>query len=574
MGGLRKRKKYVADFETTTDLNDCRVWAYGFMEIGNKKNYRIGNNMDDFMGWLTLNNIDVYFHNLKFDGSFIVNYLLHNGWICNNSGQYGTFDVTISNMNQWYKIDITTGYKYGRRQYTTIYDSLKKLPFTVERIGKAFDLGSLKVDVDEEFYRRYRPIGHEITDEEKSYIYSDLEVMADALEIQFNNGLLKMTIGSDSLTDFKAILGGNKQYRRLFPEVTLEMNENLRKAYKGGFTWLNKRFQEKDIEKGMVFDVNSLYPFVMYSRKMPFGTPIPFEGEYIQDNEYPLYIIHIRCSFIIKDGYIPTIQIKNKEQRLLFKYNEYIETTKGEIVDLYLTNVDYELFKEHYYIDDLEILEGWKFKAKDGLFKKFIEKWSYIKATSTGAKRELAKLMLNSLYGKFCKNPNITGKKPFLKPDGSNVFRLEDEEQFSSPEYTPVGTFITAYAREYTIRTAQSVYDRIIYCDTDSIHITGTNIPESIEHLIDKNKLGYWDYETTFVRARYLRQKSYCQDILMDDGTTYFKVTCAGMPDKVKENVTFDNFKIGFKSYGKLMPKQVKGGVVLVDSEFTIKEGV
>ena len=125
MGGLRKRKKYVADFETTTDLNDCRVWAYGFMEIGNKKNYRIGNNMDDFMGWLTLNNIDVYFHNLKFDGSFIVNYLLHNGWICNNRGQYGTFDVTISDMNQWYKIDITTGYKYGRRQYTTIYDSLK-----------------------------------------------------------------------------------------------------------------------------------------------------------------------------------------------------------------------------------------------------------------------------------------------------------------------------------------------------------------------------------------------------------------------------------------------------------------
>src|SRR5699024_96592 len=153
-----------------------------------------------------------------------------------------------------------------------------------------------------------------------------------------------------------------------------EMNENLRKAYKGGFTWLNKRFQEKEIDKGMVFDVNSLYPFVMYSRKMPFGTPIPFVGEYIQDDEYPLYIIHIRCSFIIKDGYIPTIQIKNKEQRLLFKYNEYIETTKGEIVDLYLTNVDYDLFKEHYYIDDLEILEGWKFKAKDGLFKKFIEK--------------------------------------------------------------------------------------------------------------------------------------------------------------------------------------------------------
>jgi len=36
-----KRKKFACDFETTTDPNDCRVWAYGVMEIGNEKNYEI-----------------------------------------------------------------------------------------------------------------------------------------------------------------------------------------------------------------------------------------------------------------------------------------------------------------------------------------------------------------------------------------------------------------------------------------------------------------------------------------------------------------------------------------------------
>jgi hypothetical protein len=70
------RKKYMSDFETTTDPNDCRVWAYGWMEIFNKDNYRIGNSLDEFMLWVEIVKADLYFHNLKFDGAFISNWLL------------------------------------------------------------------------------------------------------------------------------------------------------------------------------------------------------------------------------------------------------------------------------------------------------------------------------------------------------------------------------------------------------------------------------------------------------------------------------------------------------------------
>ena len=35
------------------------------------------------------------------------------------------------------------------------------------------------------------------------------------------------------------------------------------------------------------------------------------------------------------------------------------------------------------------------------------------------------------------------------------------------------------YARNVTIRTAQKLHDRIIYCDTDSIHLIGTEIPNN-----------------------------------------------------------------------------------------------
>ncbi|HFQ1236824.1 TPA: hypothetical protein ACG9GK_002887, partial [Enterococcus faecium] len=140
------------------------------------------------------------------------------------------------------------------------------------------------------------------------------------------------------------------------------------------------------------------------------------------------------------------------------------------------------------------------------------------------------------------------------------------EEELRDPVYVPLASFVTAWGRYTTITTAQRCFDRIIYCDTDSIHLVGTDVPEAIEHLVDPKKLGYWGHESTFQRAKFIRQKTYVEEI---DGE--LNVKCAGMPDRIKELVTFDNFEVGFSSYGKLLPKRTQGGVVLVDTMFTIK---
>lgn len=582
------RKKYSCDFETTTDPDDCRVWAYGWMEIGNKKNYKIGNSMDEFMGWIKKCQGNVYFHNLRFDGSFVVNYLLKQGFEHSDSGLPGTFNTIISKMGHWYMIDVCYGYNGRKKIHTVIYDSMKKLPFSVDFIGKSFKLGTMKTDVDEEFYHRPRPVGHIITDEEYGYIKNDIEVIADALEIQFAQGLDKMTSGSDSLAGYKSIVS-KKRFEMNFPVMSYGMDKEIRKAYRGGFTWLNEKYAGKDLGKGIVFDVNSLYPSVMYTKDLPFGAPIEFSGEYEYDSEYPLFIQHITCEFELKEDRIPTIQLK-RDKTGLFKSNEYLHDSKGEVVDMYVTNVDLELIKEHYHLFGLEFHNGWKFKSKKGMFNDFIDKWTYVKITETGAKQMLAKLMLNSLYGKFASNPDVTGKIPYLRADGSNGFYDADDE-YKDPIYTPMGIFITSWARHLCISTAQKCFDRIIYCDTDSIHLVGEEIPDAIKDIVDPKKLGYWDYEATFQSARYLRQKTYAQNIFQkdsgkrdDDGNVIwtsatskdyerirFKVTCAGMSDRVKENVTWDNFHIGFESYGSLKGKQVNGGVVLIDSPFSIK---
>jgi hypothetical protein len=582
----RKRKKFSCDFETTTDPNDCRVWAYGYMEIGNKKNSKIGNNLDEFMEWCEREKGDCYFHNLRFDGEFIVNWLLKNGYTHEQkkdaTGKPKTFTCTISRMGQWYVIDVCYGYKGKEKLHTVFYDSLKKLPFPVKKIAKDFKLEIQKGNID---YDAFRPVGHKITDEELKYINNDIEIVADALEIQFNQGLKKMTNGQDSLTGFKSVISTD-YFKRLFPVFDCEFDRKLRKAYRGGFTWVNERFQGQEIREGIVFDVNSLYPSQMYSRPLPYGFPVSFKGKYEEDEEFPLFIQIIECEFHLKEGYIPTIQIKKNH---FFKENEYLKSSNGERVKLYVTNIDLMLMQEHYELYDVDYLGGWKFKSKVGLFKEFIDHWMYIKTHSTGAIKALAKLMLNSLYGKFASNPNVTGKQPFLKDDGSVGYRLPyDEEgniieEFKDPVYTPMGVFITSWARYTTITTAQKCFDRIIYCDTDSIHLVGIGIPEAIKDIVDPDKLGYWKHESTFYRAKFIRQKTYVEDVILDKPIYYRKgnklimtnhhleVKCAGMPDRIKEKVTFDNFEIGFSSFGKLLPKHVNGGVVLVDTEFTIK---
>ena len=98
---------------------------------------------------------------------------------------------------------------------------------------------------------------------------------------------------------------------------------------------------------GFVLDDNSLFPSRMKYCKLPYGEPVYYEGEYKTDKLNDLYVCHIQCSFKIKKGYIPTIQIKHT---LSFQENLYLESSNDEIVDLWLTSVDYKLFRKHYHV--------------------------------------------------------------------------------------------------------------------------------------------------------------------------------------------------------------------------------
>ena len=332
-----------------------------------------------------------------------------------------------------------------------------------------------------------------------------------------------------------------------------------------------------------MLDVNSLYPSVMMYEKLPFGEPIFFNGKYEEDKLYPLYVQTISCIFELKQGKIPTIQIKNN---MSFLPNEYVKSSNGDIVTLTLTSVDLDLFLKHYEVHELTYHSGWKFKAINGLFSEYVNYWSnkkiQAKKDKNGALYLISKLMLNSLYGKFGLNPDVRGKYPYLNEDGIVKYKLYNTEIRDSI-YIPVASFITSYARLKTISTSQTIKDYskekynkdlYVYSDTDSIHCLFNENEDLSKVLdIDEYRLGAWKLESKFKKGKYLRQKCYIE-LGFDDK---MNVTVAGLPKKLSDLVNFDNFKIGFTTENietknkKLTYKHVKGGVMLVDTDFTIK---
>lgn len=562
--GGKKRPNYMADFETTTDPDDCRVWAYGLANIETAEtvwDVEIGTSIERFCNRMAEEDSVTYFHNLRFDGQFIIDYLYRQGYTLNLEGKprKGQFSTLISNVGAWYSVNVT--WKNGKR--TEFRDSYKKLPYSVSVIAKAFGMEMSKGTLD---YDKYREPGYIATAQERSYIAHDIMIPATALKSQFSEGMTKLTVGSDALAEFKQIIN-QRMFDKMFPVLPEVMDQEIRAAYRGGFTYCDPRFRGRPVGPGIVYDVNSLYPSVMYDRLLPYGEPVYAPGLPVADKEYPLFIVSVTFTAKLKPNHIPCIQVKGSSHFLATEYQTEIK----EPVTLSCTNVDLALWEEHYDLNILAYNGGWRFHGVTGLFTDYIDKWMEVKAANTGALRALAKLMLNSLYGKFATNPNVTPKVPMFDDDTNTVRYVLGADETKDPVYTAMGAFITAYAREVTIRAAQENYDSFAYADTDSLHLLITDDPAGLD--IDEHKLGTWKREYKFDRGLFIRAKQYIERLYPVIPFVAEHVThVAGLPVDAARQVTIENVigrdKVVFP--GKLQPRTVPGGVVLENINFTL----
>lgn len=626
----------MADFETTTyeGITKTEVWASALVDLESpteKDSVIIDNSLDNFMWFVLLKIHDdstIYFHNLKFDGMFIMS------WLKNHKDKFKEFSVTIdghkhlrkknelrwnnggyylysvSDKGQWYSITI----KY-RGRLITFLDSLKLLPFSVKDIGKAFKTKFQKTSID---YEGHRASGEIITEEEKDYIANDVLVVKEALNIMFEEGHTAMTIGACCMHEYKHLCWHDqKEYTTLFPDLYKvecpvkgfeNADEYIRKSYKGGWCYVKRGCENKLYECiGTVCDVNSLYPSQMHSDSgnyYPYGLPQWFEGEIpdicnqtFQDGTRKrYYFVRIRTKFRLKKNHLPTIQIKGSpfysgrewletsDYRLHGEYFSEYEDFDGTIKEvkptLTLTCTDYELLKDHYELIDCEILDGCFFRCATGFFDKYIDKWAEIKMKETGAKRTLAKLFLNNLYGKLASSTDSSYKVFDIGNDG--ILRSEIVEEYEKKAgYIPIGSAITSYARNFTIRCAQKNYNHFIYADTDSIHCCCD--PDSIvgapEH---PTAFNHWKYESCWDKAIFVRQKTYIEHCTHDSREPiepFYNIKCAGMgktPKEILNNMlengekTMTDFKTGLEIPHNLKAMNIDGGVVLRDCVYKI----
>lgn len=281
-------------------------------------------------------------------------------------------------------------------------------------------------------------------------------------------------------------------------------------------------------------------------------------------------------------------------------------------VEMTLTMMDFELIKEHYELVDFEILDGCYFNSQEGIFDEYINKYKRIKMTSKGAVRELAKLFLNNLYGKMASSTCSSFKLAYPKQDKSIGF-ITVEANEKDAGYIPVGSAITSYARCFTIRAAQKNYHGVnkkgfIYADTDSIHCD--LLPQEITGIkVHDSDFCAWKLESCWDKAIFVRQKTYIEHVTHENCEEiehpYNNIKCAGMPQRCKDlfQKSLDNtaiysdykvgspesiflfnqetkepikrsltdFKIGLKVYGKLLPKRIKGGVLLVETTYEMR---
>lgn len=640
-GKDRKYRYFSCDFETTVwdkatieklgNQTYTEVWASAVVELGTedvKVFHSIDETFEYFRGLKC--NMICYYHNLKFDGNFWLYYLMNvRKWkqATEKTGQgeldlefqnnydmeNNTYKYVISDKGQWYSMTLKLD-----NYIIELRDSMKLLPFSVKAIGKAFKTKHQKLNME---YAGFRYAGCEITAEETEYIKNDVLVVKEALEKMFSDGYNKLTIGACCLSEFKGTMFP-EFYKAMFPDLTevavpadhdynaLTVDEYIRHSYKGGWCYLVKGKENKIYTNGVTADVNSLYPSMMSSESgnyYPVNYPTFWYGNYIPDEAQDgkhYYFIRIRTRFYLKENMLPFIQIKGSyayRGTEMLETSDLINKTTGEHtsyivsngqlepvrVTLTLTMTDYILFREHYDVLDFEILDGCYFNTEIGIFDQYINHWAEIKMNSTGAMRTEAKLFLNNLYGKMASSTDSSFRYAYLKEDevvGFTPIEAHDKKA----GYIPIGSAITSYARNFTIRAAQQNYygkDKagFIYADTDSIHCDIP--PEEIKGVpVDPVKFCHWKLESSWDKGIFVRQKTYIEHVTKENlepiDKPYYNVKCAGMPDKSKQEFlskmdageyTLKDFKIGLKVGGKLIPKRIKGGVLLVETDYEMR---
>lgn len=408
----------------------------------------------------------------------------------------------------------------GKYKVHTLRDSSALLPFGLKALTENFGVETKKGEWNHKETKGY-------TKELGEYLKSDCLGLYQVLETFFNSDLVRKVGASTTIAS-----QAQKIMRSYLDEPIHSLNESqnnfCKKACHGGRTEIFKPIGYNLYE----YDINSLYPSVMRDHYYPDGKAV--NTKIFHKDKLGIYTVKVT---VPETEYFPIIPTKQKkDNKLIFPVGRFITTiTSAEI--LYAEKLGYKF----------EVIEGIYFTKKRKYFTKFINSLYEIrqKAGSNTVDNILAKLIMNSSYGKFLINTDRENLV-FDAEMGATHFRnikldaLRTVELYKIPvklnsfEHAGIGAFILAYARLRLHEKVKPYEKNLYYTDTDSAFLDC--------EIHSSKELGEFKFEKKYQRACFLQSKTY-----IAEADEKIKIAMKGFDKRKLKDFTFNDFKLALQ---------------------------
>ena len=351
-------------------------------------------------------NYKVYIHNLsRFDGIFLLkilanlgecNPIIHDDKIISISFKYKDYDITFKDSQQMLNVSLRSlGKSFGvdvLKGYFP-YDFVNK--DNLDYIGIIPDFKYF-VNISHDEYDGITSYNWNLKNEAIKYCENDCISLYQII-LKFNELIFEQfkinihkypTLSSLAFAIYRSSFMEND----LIPQLSGQIEKDIRQSYTGGAVDMYIP-ENKENNNVYAYDVNSLYPSVMNNSDMPIGKPTLFEGNIRNFNKDAFGFFYCK---VITPEFLdhPIIQTHIKTEDGIRSV-----APLGTWSDMIFSE---EMDNAKKYGYKFEILWGYSFERKN-IFKDYVNtlyklRLEYPKSDPLNL---IAKLLLNSLYGRF-----------------------------------------------------------------------------------------------------------------------------------------------------------------------------
>lgn len=358
-------------------------------------------------------------------------------------------------------------------------------------------------------------------------------------------------------------------FERNFQQCSEKAEKICRDAYHGGLCLIKKGCENKTFKHGCILDANSLYPYIMKTRKFAIGMENYGVGDVpkkIKNADDCTYFVRFKCRFELKPNHIPFVRTRCDERHWQLEIletsdyydregnrydfceapgSEYVDEY-GEIhegiepikVELCMYKPEFELFFEQYNVYDVEYIEHVWYKTSSDIFTEYVDEfYEQKKNAKNPSERRISKMMLNALSGRLSlilerensyfrediknlldnygtldySNKKLSSKGKYTKHfAGESISTLIEDNMTThsqSQSHIQIGAAITSEAMCFIIRAAQANYDHFLYTDTDSLHLDCW--PNEAVGVEIGDEIGQFKIEHKCIKMKYFQPKVY-----------------------------------------------------------------